>query len=240
MSTISGGSVQSRIIKQMLLKLRIDEYLRKRLPPIAGYVGIEYTPTSIGQRIIVYARNPKMIVGRKGRRSRDLTREIKEKFNLANPQIEVKRINKPELNAQLMAEEIARGLERGIPVRRMAYSVMNRIMAENAEGVEIRIGGKLTKRRSRRYRFAVGTLIHSGEPAEKYIDVGKAAALTKTGIIGVKVSIVKSDIKLPDRFNILPLSNVEGKIERLKTEIEKMAEELVKEREEEENDAETE
>ncbi|MGQ4892571.1 MAG: 30S ribosomal protein S3 [Candidatus Njordarchaeia archaeon] len=221
------GPSHKRILKQRLLKWKIHEYLKNTLPKIAGYVNIDFIRTSLGEQIVIYSKNPGVVVGRKGKNLEALTTRLKQKFNLINPQIKVKSIAKPELNAQLMAEDIARAIERGLPIRRVALSAINRITSSGAIGVEIRIGGKLMKKRSKRYRFQAGLLVHSGALAESKLEVGKAAALTKRGIIGVKVKILPPDTELPDRVRVKEMAEVVGGLEELKVIAEQLADELI-------------
>ncbi len=225
--SVPTGSIHKRILKQMLLKWKIHEFFKRELPPIAGYVSVDLIPTSLGHQIIIYAKNPGIIVGRGGRRSRELAERLKTELNVQNPKIEVKAIKNPELNAQLIAKEIARAIGRGMPIRRVAYSFMHRVMSHGALGVEIRIGGKLQKRRSRRYRFAMGTLIYSGEPADKFVDVGKASILVKTGVIGVRVTIVKPIAELPDKIEVKGFEEIGGDIEKFKREAEEEAKRII-------------
>ena len=225
--SIPTGSFHKRIIKQMLLRWKIHEFLKKNLPPLAGYYAIDLIPTSLGhQKIIIYAKNPGMVVGRGGKRSRQLIEKIQETFGI-NVKIEVHGIKDKELNAQLIAEEIARAIGRGTSIRRIAYSYMHRVMSSGALGIEIRIRGKLQKRRSKKYRFAMGTLIHSGEPGEKFVDIGKASILVKTGVIGVRVMIVRPDMKLPDKINVKHLEEVAGDLEKFKQMIEEESKKIL-------------
>lgn len=217
---VPTGSFHKRILRHLILKWKIHEFLKKELPPLAGYYTLDLMPTSLGhQKIIIYAKNPGIVVGRGGRKSREIIEKIQKTLGI-NVKLEVHPIKDKELNAQLVAEEIARAIGRGTSIRRVAYSYMQRAMENGAIGIEIRIRGKLQKRRSKRYRFAMGTLIHSGDPGERFVDEGKASILVKTGVIGVKVRIVKPNIKLPDKVNVKYLEEVAGDLERLKQEME--------------------
>jgi len=227
MTSQAIGPAHKRILKQRLLKWQIHEFLKKEIHKIAGYVGIDFVRTSLGEQITLYTKNPGIVVGRKGRNLEKLTNKLKQKFGLINPQIKVKSISKVELNAQLMAEEIARAIQRGLPIRRVAYSAVNRIMSSGAIGVEIRIGGKLMKKRSKRYRFQAGLLIHSGEPGEEYVQVGKASAQTKRGVIGVQVKILPPEVELPDRIRVKSMSEVVGGLEELKILADQYMDELI-------------
>ncbi len=217
---VPTGPFHKRILRHLILKWQIHEFLKKELPPLAGYYTLDLLPTSLGyQKVIVYAKNPGMVVGRGGRKSKEIMEKLNKGLGI-NVKLEVHPVENRELNAQLMAEEIARAIGRGTSIRRAAYSYMQRAMSNGAIGVEIRIRGKLQKRRSKRYRFTMGTLIHSGHPGETYVDVGKASVLVKTGVIGVQVRIVRPDIKLPDKVNVKYLEEVAGDLERFKQQIE--------------------
>ncbi|MHA1615962.1 MAG: 30S ribosomal protein S3 [Candidatus Njordarchaeales archaeon] len=218
------GTLHKRVLKQMLLRLQLHEFLKEELPVVAGYVGVDVSPLSLGgYQITIYAKNPGIVIGPRGRRARELMRKISERFKLENVKINVEQVKDATLNAQLLAEEIARAIGRGVSVRRIAYSVINKALQEGALGVEIRVKGKLQKRRAKKYRFAKGLLVHSGDPAYKYVDVGKASILVKTGVIGVRVTIVKPTAKLPDRITVKPLEHVGGDIEKFKQVVEEEA-----------------
>ena len=127
-----------------------------------------------------------------------------------------------------MAEELARMIERGLPVRRAAYGIINRILKDGkALGVEVRIRGKLMKKRSKKYRFQAGLLIHSGQPGEEFVRVGKAIAQTKKGTIGVQVKIIPPDVNLPDRLRVKKVSEVIGELEELKVLAEQYLDEVM-------------
>src|SRR6056297_55121 len=75
----------------------------------ASRVIIEYTP--VGEKIILSTSKPGLVIGRGGENIEKMTKELKKKFNLENPHIEVDEIQIPEFDAQLIADEIATGLE---------------------------------------------------------------------------------------------------------------------------------
>ena len=94
----------------------VKEYVKTSLGKgKASKVEIEYTP--VGEKIIVSTHKPGLVIGRKGERIGELTEFLKKEFKLANPHVEIKEITEPELDAQLMADEIALGLERVGPLK---------------------------------------------------------------------------------------------------------------------------
>ncbi len=77
-------------------------------------------------------------------------------------------------------------------------------MRNGARGVEIRLSGKLTGERAKSVRFYQGYLAKVGNPAETLVSRGGyAQAKLKLGVIGVKVSIMPPDAKLPDEIEIV-------------------------------------
>ncbi|HKL23331.1 MAG TPA: 30S ribosomal protein S3 [Candidatus Nanoarchaeia archaeon] len=164
-------------------------------------VKIEYTP--VGEKIVVSTNKPGLIIGRKGENIDELTRMLKENFKLENPHIEIEEIKNPEFDAQLIADEIALGLERFGPMRFkvISYRTLQKIMKAGAMGAEIRVSGKLPSSRAKSWRFAQGYLKKTGD-SSNVVDKAQAIAQTKPGTVGVKVSILSPEAKLKDRIVI--------------------------------------
>ena len=164
-------------------------------------VRIEYTP--IGEKIIVSTSRPGLIIGRGGEKIEELTVLLKQEFKLENPHIEIDEIKKPDLDAQLVADDIALGLERFGPVKFkvLAYRALQRIIKAGALGVEIRLSGKLPSSRAKTWRFAQGYLKKTGDTS-KVVDRAHSIAQTKPGIVGVKVGILPPTAKLIDRITV--------------------------------------
>ena len=116
---------------------------------------------------------------------------------------EIDEIQVPEFDAQIMADEIALGLERLGPIKFkvLAYRTLQKIVAAGALGVEIRLNGKLPSSRAKQWRFAQGYLKKTGDAA-KVVDRAQSRAETKPGTVGVKVSILSPGAKLIDRINV--------------------------------------
>ena len=195
-------AIERYFIKENVKEMLIDEYLEKELRR-AGYGGIDIKKTPLGTKVTIFAASPGYVIGRGGRRIRELTRVLERQFGLENPQIEVEEIKNPYLNAKVQAVRLAQALERGIHFRRAAYSAIRAIMRNGARGVEIRLSGKLTGERAKSVRFYQGYLAKVGNPAETLVSKGYAQAKLKLGVIGVKVSIMPPDAKLPDEIEVI-------------------------------------
>ncbi|MBD3228869.1 MAG: 30S ribosomal protein S3 [Candidatus Lokiarchaeota archaeon] len=188
-------------IQKKIEKTEIDEFLAKELKR-AWYGKVEIQKTPLGTRIVVHAARPGIVIGRRGRNVKQLTRTMEEKFNLENPQIEVVEIEVPELNARVMAERLASRFERGTQYRRASYSILRRIKDAGAKGVEITVSGKLTSHRARYKKFRHGFVAKCGDPANLYVDGAVAYAIIKKGVIGINVKIMQDPDLLPNEIKL--------------------------------------
>jgi small subunit ribosomal protein S3 len=215
------------------VKFKKDEFaIKEHIKSILGKgkiskVRIEYTP--IGEKVIVSTNKPGLVIGRRGEKIDELTNILKTKFKLENPRIEIDEIKQPEFDAQIVADEIALGLERLGPLKFkvIAYRSLQRIMDAGALGAEIVLGGKLPSSRAKSWRFAQGYLKKIGDSA-KVVDRAKAVAQTRPGTVGVKVSILSPYAILKDKVVI----NKEV-IDRMKMNVAEMEENREEEKTEE-------
>jgi len=189
------------------VKFKKDEFsIKERIKNEIGKgkvskVRIEYTP--VGEKILVSTNKPGLIIGRGGVRIEELTTMLKKDFNLENPHIEIDEITEPDLDAQLVADNIALGLERFGPLRFkvLAYKSLQRIIKAGALGAEIKLSGKLPSSRAKTWRFAQGYLKKTGDTS-KVVDKAKSLAQTKPGIVGISVSILPPNAILKDRVKL--------------------------------------
>ena len=107
---------ERKIVGLKKKEFAVKEYIKRRLEKgKVSRVKIVYTP--IGEKIIVSTHKPGWVIGRKGEKIESLTRTLKNRFKLENPSIEIDEIIQPEFDAQIIADEIALGLERFGPLR---------------------------------------------------------------------------------------------------------------------------
>lgn len=203
-------------VEEGIKKVRMNEYFRNELER-AGYGGMDIKRTPMGTQITVKVEKPGMIIGKDGKRIKRITDEITKKQELDNPQIDVQPIEVPELNAQLMANRLAKLIERGWHFRRAGRSTLQRIMDMGALGCEITMSGKLKGPRGRMEKMVDGYIKHCGSIAEEIVDKGYAIARKKAGVIGVQVKIVKPGVKIPDDFH-MKVVNEEDKGEEKESE----------------------
>jgi len=193
---------ERNVIKFKKEEFAVREYIKNSLGKgKISRVKIEYTP--VGEKIIVSTNKPGLVIGRKGDKIFELTKVLKDRFKLENPHIEIDEIMRPEFDAQIMADEIALGLERFGPLKFkvIAYKALQRIINAGALGTEIRLSGKLPSSRAKTWRFAQGYMIKTGDSA-KVVDRAQSTAQTRPGTVGVKVSILSPDALLKDKIEI--------------------------------------
>ncbi len=195
-------AVERKLINENMRRLLMTEFLHREAAR-AGFGGCEIQRTPMGLRIRLVAERPGFVIGRRGSTIQRITRDLKEKFDLENPQIEVEEAENPNLNPQIMAQKMAEALERGWHFRRAGHSTVRRIMDSGAKGVQIVLTGKLTGSRGRMEKFTSGHIKHCGEPADQFMKRGYAVAKKKLGTIGVKINVMDPDAKLPDDIQVV-------------------------------------
>lgn len=197
--------IERKFVAQKMKELKVQEYIVSQIGP-GAQSRIEIKQTPLGEKIIVYTTRPGLIVGRRGENINKLTKTLKEKFKMENPQIEIGEIPNPLLDADAVADRIVYTLERFGPKRFKAigYDSIKKVMGAGALGVEIQIGGRgVPGSRAKSWRFFLGYLKKSGDISDNYVLKAKKVVHLKTGIIGVKVRIMHPDTRLPDKINIV-------------------------------------
>jgi small subunit ribosomal protein S3 len=175
----------------------------------AGIAKIETERSSNAQMTVtIHTAKPGIVIG-KGGSSVDQLREDLEKRFGNRVRISIQEIKQPELDAQLVAENIASQIERRISYRRAMKQSILRTMRSGAKGVRVALGGRLRgsemarREWDREGRVPLHTL-------RADIDFGRAGARTTFGAIGVKVWIYKDLVKLPPRGGVQMLTAEEA------------------------------
>ena len=170
---------------------KIRTYLKKKLYS-AGISKIEVERASDRLKIIIFTAKPGVVIGRAGAEIENLKSEI-QKFTDKKLNLEIKEIKKPDLNAQLVAENIATQLENRISFRRAMKSTMARTMKGGAKGIKAAVAGRLGGADMARTEFySEGTIPLQTLRAD--IDYGFAEANTTYGKTGVKVWIYHGEV----------------------------------------------
>ena len=200
---------EHQFIEDGLQRSQIDEFFADELSR-AGYGGMQVAKTPMGTQIVLKAEKPGMVIGKGGKNIRKVTRELEERFDLDDPQIDVQEVDEPDLNAQIVADRLANALERGWYFRKAGHTTIDRIMDAGALGAEIVLSGKVTGARSRVEKFNRGYIKHNGEPASEVVDEGQGVSVMKLGTIGVTVKTIPPGAELPDDFTIAEDAEIEA------------------------------
>ena len=210
--------IEREFVKQKKKEYQIEEFVGANLSNV-GHSQTKMQRTPLGEKIIVSASRPGLVVGREGQNIKKLTSSLKKKFKLENPQIEINEVDNINLDAQIVAEKIASSLERfGITkFKGVGHKVMQEVMDAGARGIEIIISGKVPSSRAKSWRFYQGYLKKCGDIAIEGVKKAYKIAQLKSGIIGIQVRIMPPETKLPDEIK-LAKEMEEGKKEEVKEE----------------------
>lgn len=143
-------------------------------------------------RVNVVAARPGIVIGNKGAEVEKLNEVIRRITSNKDVIVNVTEVKKPELNAKLVAEDIALQLERRVTHRRAMKKAIDAAMKAGARGIKTQVGGRIGGvDLARKEWFMAGRMPLQTIRAD--IDYGTARASTKYGILGVKVWIYKGD-----------------------------------------------
>lgn len=177
--------------KYLLEDIKIREYIKAKLM-LSGISRITIERAAQKTRISIYTAKPGMVIGRQGSNIDVLKNELKQ-FTDSNIDINIVEIKTPDMDATLVAENIASQLERRIAFRRAMKQCVIRTMRLGAKGIKITCSGRLGGAeiaRSESYRE--GSIpLHT---LRADIDYGTAEAHTTYGRIGIKVWIYKGEV----------------------------------------------
>ncbi len=194
--------IERKFVAEKLKEFQVQEFISKSLKNV-GHSHTKVLRTPLGEKIIVFASRPGLVVGRKGENIKKLTITLKKRFGFEDPQIEINEVDNIFLDAQIVAEMIASTLERFGPQRfkGVGHKMLADVMNSGALGVEILITGKIPGARAKRWRFYQGYLKKCGDVALG-VRTSHTCAQLKSGSIGIQVKIMPPDLILPDKITL--------------------------------------
>ena len=171
---------------------QIRKYMKKRLYH-AGISRIELERSAQRIRIRIFAARPGIIIGKKGSEITQLKTDMEKRLPGREISIDIQEVRKPELDAQLVAENVAAQIEKRVAFRRAMKRGIQSAMRFGAEGIKVICAGRLGgAEMSRTEVYKEGRVpLHT---LRADIDYGFVEANTTYGIIGVKVFIFKGEI----------------------------------------------
>ena len=175
--------------------LNIRNFLRKRLQQ-AGISRIIIERPAKKARITIHTARPGVVIGKKGADIEKLRTEL-QKMTDSEVHLNIVEIRKPEIDATLVAENIANQLERRVAFRRAMKRAVQSAMRLGAQGIRIQCGGRLGGAEIARTEwYREGRVpLHT---LRADVDYGEATAFTTYGTCGVKVWVFKGEIMAHD------------------------------------------
>lgn len=179
----------------VLEDFKIRRFLKEKLQQ-AGVAKIEIERAASKIRIRIHTARPGIVIGKKGAEIEKLKREL-EKQVKREIIVDIQEVRKPEVEAQLVAENVAMQLVRRIAFRRAMKKAVSSSLRFGAQGIKIACAGRLGgAEMARREWYREGRVpLHT---IRADVDYGFAKAFTTYGVIGVKVTIFKGEI-LPEK-----------------------------------------
>ncbi len=185
----ASGNIAEKIKEDRLIREYVTTRLKRQKAGVSRIV-IERTTKNI--KLYIYAARPGAVVGRSGEEINTLGQEL-SKLTKKDIKIDVIEIKKPELDAQLVADNIAAQLEGRISFRRAMKQAIQQAIRAGAEGIRIQVSGRLGGAEiARMEQYREGKVpLHT---LRANIDYAQSTAFTITGTVGVKVWIYKGEV----------------------------------------------
>ena len=167
--------------------IKLRKYLKKRLQD-ASVASINIERTSQAITVTIHTARPGIVIGRGGEEVSRLKKEVAKLCNTEDIHLNINEVKRPELNAELVGQNIASQLIKKMPYRRILNKTMQSTMRMGAEGIRINVSGRLGGVEiARSERFMEGRVpLHT---LRADIDYALVEAHTTYGIIGIKVWI---------------------------------------------------
>jgi small subunit ribosomal protein S3 len=173
--------------------VRIREYIKEKLMS-AGISKVEIERAA-GVKVKIFSAKPGLVIGKKGKDIEELRKSLRD-MTKRDVSLDIIEARKADMDAQLVAESIAFQLERRVNFRRAAKEALTRARRMGAEGIKVRVAGRLNGAEiARTEQYREGRIPLHTLRAE--IDYGVARARTTYGIIGVKTWIFKGEKYAP-------------------------------------------
>ena len=176
---------------QLHKDIEVRDYLKKRLAN-AGISKVIIERPAKNAKITIYTARPGVVIGKKGEDIESLRTELRKRMGLPDVALNIEEVRKPEVDAQLIADNITSQLEKRIMFRRAMKRAMQNAMRLGAQGIKIMSAGRLNGieiARTEWYREGRVPL----HTLRADIDYGFSEAKTTYGIIGVKVWVFKGE-----------------------------------------------
>ncbi len=187
---------KKRYSEYLLKDLEVRDYLRKRLAQASVSEVQIWRRAANTARIVIHTARPGIVIGKKGEDVERLRRDLTRLMGLVAVSVDIEEIRKPELDALLVAQNVAQQLERRVQFRRAMRRVIQNAMRLGAQGIKVRVAGRLGGA-----EIARSEVYHEGRvplhTLRADIDYATWEAQTTYGVLGIKVWVFKGELLGP-------------------------------------------
>jgi small subunit ribosomal protein S3 len=175
--------------------VELRRYLMKRLKT-SGIAKIEIERSPAALTVSLFTAKPGMVIGRGGAGVDELKKTIEKKYRKDKRQVvhlNIQEVDRPELNAQVMVQNIIEQIEKRLPFRRVLKQSVDQMMRAGAKGAKVMVAGRLNGAEiARTEKLAQGKIPLATLRAD--IDYARGAAHTTYGMIGIKVWVYRGEV----------------------------------------------
>lgn len=186
---------QNNYAENLQQDIKLRKFLRNKLKD-AGLAKVEIE-RSVGKLDInLHNAKPGLIIGKGGKAVEDLKKELQRKI-IHNPKLQIniniKEVDKPNLSAEIMVQQMAQEIEKRVPFRRVMKRTIDMILKAGAKGAKVQVAGRLNGAEiARTETLSEGKIpLHT---MRANIDYSRGVAITTYGTIGIKVWIYTGEI----------------------------------------------
>ena len=181
--------------EQLITDIEVREYLLKRLDAATVSRVVIERPAQTA-RVTIHTARPGIVIGKKGEDVEALRQELSKRMGVP-VHITIEEIRKPDMDARLVAQNVAQQLERRVMFRRAMKRVVQNAMRQGAEGIKVQVGGRLGGAEIARTEwYREGRVpLHT---LRADVDYGEATAFTTYGACGIKVWVFKGEVMAHD------------------------------------------
>lgn len=198
---------QKNYAEQLITDIQVREHLEEKLAN-ASVSRIDIERPAQTARVTIHTARPGIIIGKKGEDVERLRKDLAKRMGVPVT-VNIEEIRKPDVDAKLVAQNVAQQLERRVMFRRAMKRVVQNAMRQGAQGVKVQVGGRLGGAEIARTEwYREGRVpLHT---LRADIDYATHEALTQYGILGIKVWIFKGEV-LDVEMDAAPAGGKSGK-----------------------------
>ena len=177
--------------KNLINDIEVREYILKKLDS-ASVSRVKIERPAQTARITIFTARPGIVIGKKGEDVDGLRKDLSARMGVP-VHINIEEIRKPDVDARLVAQNVAQQLERRVMFRRAMKRVVQNAMRQGAQGIKVQVGGRLGGAEIARTEWYLEGRVPL-HTLRADIDYATYEAHTTYGVIGVKVWIFKGEV----------------------------------------------